>query len=75
MAIECRPTAEQVAWIFEKLYDHLQQGGSFRYLIYTRLGFRPHDYGMLLKAGGMAISNAFSDLRDFQNSGNAENQK
>lgn len=47
------------AWVFEKIMEHALEGGSFRYLIYGRLGFRPDAYVPLYKAGGMEISNEF----------------
>ena len=53
-----KPTIEQVTWIFDKLYEHLQEGGTFRYLIYDRMGFGESAYVPLCKAGGVYISNA-----------------
>lgn len=50
-----KPTVEQVAWVFDKLIHDI---GSFRYLIYDKMGFSPEDYSILYKAGGMAINNA-----------------
>ncbi|MBA4542938.1 hypothetical protein H1164_08485 [Thermoactinomyces daqus] len=58
---EQRPTVEQVAWVFQKLNEHLQEGGTFRYLIYDRMGFDEGDYWLLYSAGGMNISNAIFD--------------
>ena len=46
------------AWVFEKLVEHGQEQGSFRYLIYDRLGFSADAYAVLLMAGGMTLSNA-----------------
>ena len=34
-----RPTPEQVAWVFHHLNEHYEEGGSFRCLIYDRMGF------------------------------------
>lgn len=48
-----------VAWAFKAIVDHAQEGGTFRYLIYHRLGFKPDAYVPLLDAGGMTISNEF----------------
>lgn len=56
-----KPTPEQVAWVFEKLMEHSKEGGSFRYLIYERMGMPPSAYEMLYKAGGLAISNKLTD--------------
>lgn len=61
-----KPSIEQVAWVFKHLKDHLTQGGSFRYLIYDRLGFGPESYLPLYEHGGMAISNAFHDIREYE---------
>jgi hypothetical protein len=47
------------AWVFKNIVDHAEQGGSFRYLIYTRLGFDLDAYVTLYEAGGMTISNEF----------------
>lgn len=47
------------AWVFKAIVDHATDGGSFRYLIYERLGFGPDAYMPLYLAGGMTISNEF----------------
>lgn len=49
-----------VAWVFKHIVDHATEGGSFRYLIYDRLGFGPEAYVPLYQAGGMTISNEFN---------------
>lgn len=46
--------------IFRVLVEHAQDGGTFRYLIYDRLGFDLDAYVPLLAAGGMEISNEFA---------------
>ena len=50
------------AWVFRNIIEHAKEGGSYRYLIYDRLGFEPDAYVPLFDAGGMEISNEF----DFQ---------
>ena len=50
-----KPTIEQVAWVFEKLIKDI---GTFRYLIYDKMGFKENVYRPLYEAGGMAINNA-----------------
>jgi hypothetical protein len=50
-----KPTVEQVAWVFEKLIKDI---GTFRYLIYDKMGFTEDNYLELYEAGGMAINNA-----------------
>lgn len=45
------------------IVDHAVEGGSFRCLIYDRLGFGPDAYVPLYSAGGMTISNEL-DLQD-----------
>jgi len=40
------------------IVDHCIDGGSFRYLIYGRLGFGEEAYGPLYEAGGMEFTNA-----------------
>ena len=47
------------AWVFKNIVDHAKEGGTFRYLIYNRLGFSPDAYVPLYEAGGMDISNEF----------------
>jgi hypothetical protein len=51
------------AWVFEQIVAHARERGTFRYLIYERLGFRNDAYLPLYTAGGMTISNEF-DLTD-----------
>lgn len=52
-----------VAWTMHHIIDHAREGGTFRYLIYDRLGFGPEAYVPLYDAGGMIISNEF-ELKD-----------
>lgn len=47
------------AWVIRNIVDHAQRGGSFRYLIYNRLGFGADAYVPLYEAGGMEITNNF----------------
>lgn len=47
------------AWVFDNLCKHAEEGGTFRYLIYDRLGFDSDAYVPLYMAGGMTISNEF----------------
>lgn len=47
------------AWVFQNIVDHAKEGGSFRYLIYDRLGFNMDAYVPLCEAGGLEISNEF----------------
>lgn len=48
------------AWVFKAIVDHAREGGTFRTLIYGRLGFGPDAYTPLYMAGGMDISNEFT---------------
>jgi len=54
---EAKPTVAQVAFVFAALREHAQHGGTYRYLIYERLGFDESAYGLLCLAGGMFLSN------------------
>lgn len=45
--------------IFRAVVDHASDGGSYRGLIYGRLGFQTDAYSPLYLAGGMTISNEF----------------
>lgn len=47
------------AWVMRAIVDHATEGGTFRYLIYERLGFEPDAYLPLYEAGGMKISNEY----------------
>jgi hypothetical protein len=47
------------AWVFEKIVEHGNDPGSFRYLIYDRMGFGADAYVPLYTAGGMTITNEF----------------
>lgn len=50
---------EVTAFIFNKITGGVP--GSFRRLIYNRLGFRGDAYEMLYRAGGMEITNAMHE--------------
>lgn len=45
-------------WVFKHVVDHAKEGGSYRYLIYDRLGFGMEAYVPLCE-DGMTISNCF----------------
>lgn len=45
-------------WVMKHIVDHARDGGTYRYLIYDRLGFDADAYGVLLD-DGMTISNEF----------------
>lgn len=47
------------AWVMKNILDHAHDGGTYRHLIYIRLGFNTDAYAPLLVAGGMEISNEF----------------
>jgi len=47
------------AYVFKKICEHARGGGTYRYLIYDRLGFDMDAYAVLLVNGGMDISNEF----------------
>lgn len=60
MAEEC-PHEIKIAvtrWAMKHIVEHAQDGGSFRYLIYDRMGFGPEAYVPLCE-NGMTISNEF----------------
>ncbi|CAB4181728.1 hypothetical protein UFOVP1071_58 [uncultured Caudovirales phage] len=46
-------------YVFRRVVKHAREGGSFRYLIYDRLGLDLNAYLPLYMAGGMEISNEF----------------
>lgn len=45
-------------WVMKHIVEHAQEGGSYRYLIYDRLGFDSDAY-VPLCADGLTISNEF----------------
>jgi|TARA_Y100000034_G_scaffold14240_1_gene14898 hypothetical protein len=47
-----------VQWAMKHIVNHANEGGSYRYLIYDRLGFSPAAYAPLCD-DGMTISNEF----------------
>ena len=54
------------AFVFEKVCEHAHEGGTFRALIYHRLGFNYDAYVLLYGSGGMTISNNFNLSEDDQ---------
>ena len=52
-------------WVMKHIVEHAQNGGSYRYLIYHRLGFDVSAYVPLCQ-DGLTISNEF-DLNDNEN--------
>lgn len=48
-----------VSETFQAIVAHANEGGTFRYLIYDRLGFGPEHYTALEKSGGRVISDNF----------------
>lgn len=63
---ECDPDTKLAitAWVMKHIVDHARDGGSYRYLIYERLGFGPEAYVPLCD-DGITISNEFDlNLKD-----------
>lgn len=60
------------AWVFANIDNHIKEGGSFRYLIYDRLGFGGDAYVPLYCAGGMNISNACNDIKGIEGDNGAD---
>ena len=60
MADECDPEMKLAVtkWAMKHIVDHAREGGSYRYLIYDRMGFGPEAYAPLC-ADGLTISNEF----------------
>lgn len=57
------------AWVCKNIMDHAREGGSYRYLIYDRLGFDMDSYAVLQLAGALDISNLFDiqKMEDIEN--------
>lgn len=45
--------------VMKAIYEHAKEGGSYRYLIYERLGFGPDAYAPCMFSHGLDISNEF----------------
>lgn len=60
MADECDPELKLAVtqWVMKHIVAHASEGGSYRYLIYDRLGFGPEAYAPLC-SDGLTISNEF----------------
>ena len=60
LANECDPKLKLAVtkWVMKHIVDHAREGGSYRYLIYDRLGFGPEAYAPLC-SDGLTISNEF----------------
>jgi hypothetical protein len=60
MANECDPDVKLAVtkWVMKHIVEHAREGGSYRYLIYDRLGFGPEAYAPLC-SDGLTISNEF----------------
>jgi hypothetical protein len=81
MADECDPELKLAItkWAMKHIVDHARDGGSYRYLIYHRLGFDESAYAPLCR-DGMTISNDFDlntvpDAREALAEGNHEKLK
>lgn len=51
------------AQVFQAIREHANEGGTFRYLIYNRLGFDSNAYVPLCYAGGLDVSNMCNERR------------
>ena len=56
-AEEMNITAVEVAWVFKMLSENMREGGTFRKLIYDRMGFAKNSYQILYESGGMYLTN------------------
>jgi hypothetical protein len=68
-----------VKWAMKHIVEHAKEGGSYRYLIYNRLGFGPEAYAPLC-SDGITISNEFdftlkSDVAAFLKNNDIEGAK
>lgn len=52
------------AYFFSVLRAQLEEGGSYRYLIYDRLNFNVDAYGLLQLAGALDVNNALFDAHE-----------
>lgn len=61
-------------WVFQNISKHMEEGGSFRYLIYNRMGFTGKAYTPLYDGGGLDISNFCNDVREFDDGRGSDEQ-
>lgn len=66
-------------WVMKHIVEHAKDGGSYRYLIYERLGFGPEAYAPLC-GDGLTISNEFDltqneEVVEFLKNGDIEGAK
>lgn len=54
-------TLEGAAWVVKKLAEHMKAPGTYRYLIYERMGFGQEAYCEFLEAGLMEVHNHLCD--------------
>jgi len=59
------PTPEQTAWVFKQLLQHMNEGGTFRTLIYNKLGYSPKEYKTLYE-DGFGLSQISDELNQYQ---------
>jgi len=50
--------------IFEAIHKHIEMGGTFRHLIYDKLGFDMNAYLPLYSSNGLTISNFINTYND-----------
>ena len=60
-----KPTPEQTAWILKHVRNHFEEGGSYRYLIYNRLGYDESEYQTFYENGGFALSQMANELINY----------
>ena len=51
------------SFIFTEIHNHLSDGGTFRKLIYDRIGLKTDAYGIMYASGGLTISNMCHEYR------------
>jgi hypothetical protein len=56
-------TLEGVAWVIRRLHDHMHSQGTYRFLIYERMGLEPDAYCALMEAGLMELHNHLADFK------------
>ena len=57
------PPILHTKWVLSKVLQHIREGGTYRYLIYYRLGYGMEAYTYLLDEG-MSVSNAICEHRE-----------
>lgn len=61
-----KPTIDQIAWVFEHLVDHLDEGGTFEDMM-NRLEIKPESYAIIEAVGAVDVINILDWASQIEN--------